>query len=44
MGRKYPPPPPGKKLIFVRWFVHPKTGHRVYPRNGTVFPLFVDAA
>lgn len=24
-------------LIFCRWFRHPKTGKRVYARNGKVF-------
>jgi hypothetical protein len=38
---KYPPVPPGKKLIFRRWKVDPKTGRRIYPKRG-VFPMIVD--
>jgi len=34
---------PGKKLIFRRYYVHPKTGEKIYPKNGKAFPLWVDA-
>lgn len=33
---------PGKKLIFRRYYVHPKTGEKVYPKNGNVFPIWID--
>jgi hypothetical protein len=33
---------PGKRLIFRRWYIHPKTGRRVYPQSGSVFPIWVD--
>lgn len=33
--------PPGYKLVFRPYFVHKKSGKRVYPRNGRVFPLLV---
>lgn len=32
----------GKKLIFRPWYVHPKSGKRVYPKSGGVFPFWVD--
>jgi len=36
-------PPKGKgRLIFRRWVIHPKTGRRIYPRNGKAFPIWVD--
>jgi hypothetical protein len=38
------PPPAGKKLIFRPWITCRKTGIRIYPKNGRVFPLWVDAA
>lgn len=38
----YKKPPPGKKLIFRPYFTDPKTGRRVYPKNGRVFPMWVD--
>jgi hypothetical protein len=34
--------PKKRKLICVRWFVHPKTKKRVYPKNGKVFCFWVD--
>jgi hypothetical protein len=39
---KYPPVPPGKKLIFRPWRIDPKTGERIYPKRGGVFPMIVD--
>lgn len=33
---------PGKVLIFRRYYVHPKTGEKVYPKTGNVFPIWVD--
>ena len=38
------PPPAGKKLIFRPWITDRKTGARIYPKTGKVFPLWVDAA
>lgn len=32
-----------KILIFRRYYVHPKTGEKVYPKSGSVFPIWVDA-
>lgn len=32
----------GKKLIFRRYYVHPDTGEKVYPKSGNVFPIWVD--
>ncbi len=44
MSQKYPPPPPGKKLIFRRWVTDPKTGERVYPPKGKkCFVFMVDS-
>lgn len=34
---------PGKRLIFRRYYVHPKTGKKVYPKSGKVFPIWIDA-
>ena len=44
MPKAEPPEPPNKRrrLIYVRWFKHPKTGKRVYPRSGKVFRFYVD--
>lgn len=39
MKRK-PPKKPGKRLIFRPWIT--VNGKRVYPRNGGVFPIWVD--
>lgn len=33
---------PGKKLIFRRYYIHPNTGEKVYPKKGKVFPIWVD--
>ncbi len=33
--------PPGKTLIFRPWITCPKTGKRIYPKTGKVFPLWV---
>ncbi|TYP94880.1 hypothetical protein LX73_0171 [Fodinibius salinus] len=33
---------PGKKLIFRAYYVHPETGEKIYPKNGNVFPIWVD--
>lgn len=41
--KSYKPAPPGYKWIFRPYFVHPKTGNRVYPKKGRVFPLLVKA-
>jgi hypothetical protein len=30
------------RLIFRRWYIHPKTGRKVYPKRGTVFPIWVE--
>jgi hypothetical protein len=38
---KRPSDRPGYHLIFRPWYVHPKTGRRVYPRSGRVFPIWV---
>lgn len=35
-------PPKGKRLVFVKWFIHPKTKRKVFPRNGKVFRFYVD--
>jgi hypothetical protein len=32
-----------KVLIFRPYFRHPKTGKLIYPKNGRVFPMWVDA-
>lgn len=37
------PPRDGMVLKFVRWVTHPKTGQRIYPKTGKVFPIWVDA-
>jgi hypothetical protein len=29
------------EIIFRPWYIHPKTGERVYPRSGRVFPIKV---
>lgn len=34
-------PPPGYRLVFCRWFVHPKTKRRVYPKRGKTFAFWV---
>ena len=34
--------PPGKRLIFRPW-ITTKDGRRIYPKNGRVFPIWVDA-
>lgn len=31
-----------KRLIFVRWIRHAKTGKIIYPKNGKVFAIWVD--
>lgn len=36
------PKKPGKRLVFCRWFIHPKTKRRVYPKNGQFFRFWVD--
>ena len=41
--RKRIVPPPGKRLIFRPWIIHPKSGERIYPKTGRVFPILVDA-
>jgi hypothetical protein len=33
---------PGKILIFRRYYTHPETGEKVYPKSGKVFPIWVD--
>jgi hypothetical protein len=33
--------PPGYRLVFRPYFIHPVTKKPVYPRNGKVFPLIV---
>jgi hypothetical protein len=40
--KKYPPVPPGKRLIFRRFRVDPRTGKKVFAPPGKVFPIFVD--
>jgi len=35
-------PPKGGRLVFCRWFIHPKTKKRVYPRNRKAFCFWVD--
>jgi hypothetical protein len=40
-SNQYPPPPPGKKVIF-RWsFIHPQTGAKIVARRRP-FPMLVD--
>ncbi len=34
-------PPKGGRLVFCRSFRHPKTGKRIYARNGKVFCFWV---
>ena len=34
--------PPGKRWVFRRWVRDPRTGKRVYPRNGKCFAFLVD--
>jgi hypothetical protein len=34
-------PPPGRRLIFVRWITNRKTGRRIYPRSGKCFAIYV---
>ena len=33
---------PGKKLIFRRYYVHPETGEKIYPKSGKAFPIWID--
>ena len=35
------PVPPGMKRIFCRYFVHPKTKQRIYPKNGGCFSFLI---
>lgn len=37
-----PPPRQGMVLKFVRWRRDPKTGEKIYPKKGKVFPIWVD--
>lgn len=34
-------PRPGYRLIFRPWKIDPKTGERIYPKSGKVFPMWV---
>lgn len=42
MRHKHQPAPPGKRRVFCRYFVHPKTKQRIYPKNGDCFSFLVD--
>lgn len=37
----FPMPPRDGVLIFRPWITCPKTGKRIYPKRGRVFPLWV---
>lgn len=37
------PPPPGKKWVFCRYFIHWRSKKPVYRKNGGVFAFLVNA-
>lgn len=42
--RSFPPPPPGKRLIFRPWKTDPKSGERIYASQfgKRAWPIIVD--
>jgi len=41
MSSNDPKGPGGGHLIFRPWFIHAKTGKKIYPKSGKVFPIWV---